>query len=82
MTRPKMFNNATRRLLALAAGGMLPVLSGCDPTIRETLLTGIESATLSLVNAIVAAFFSGLLEEGSTLKGVQALVEQTQHWLA
>ena len=82
MKRPKTFNTMTRRLLALAAGGVLPVLSGCDETVRDTLLTGVESATLSLVNAIVTAFFTGLLEDTAAQKTVQVIIEQTQHWLA
>ena len=43
--------------MALAIGGSAFQLSGCDPAVRSTLLTGLEVTTQSLSSALISAFF-------------------------
>jgi len=46
-----------RTLMAIAIGGSAFQLSGCDPTVRSTLLSGLEATTTTLTNALISAFF-------------------------
>lgn len=43
--------------MALAVGGSAFQLSGCDPAVRDTILTGLETTTQSLSSALISAFF-------------------------
>jgi len=43
--------------MALALGGSVFQLSGCDPAVRDTLLIGLETTTQSLSSALISAFF-------------------------
>jgi hypothetical protein len=60
-----------RRLLRWASvfvvGGSVFQLGSCDPTVRSTLLTGLETTTSALTDTIVSAFFISLQdnEQGS-----------------
>jgi putative exporter of polyketide antibiotics len=47
----------------LAAGSGAFVLSGCDPNVRDTVLSGVEAATTGLFTTAVAAFFQSLQSE-------------------
>jgi hypothetical protein len=49
-----------RTLMALAVGGSAFQLSGCDPAVRSTLLTGLEATTQTLSTALITAFFQTL----------------------
>lgn len=46
--------------MALAIGGSAFQLSGCDPAVRDTLLTGLETTTQSLSSALISAYFLSL----------------------
>jgi len=68
--------NMNRRFLKLATslvvGGSLFQLGSCDPTVRATLLTGLEQTTGTLLNTVNSAFFISLQDDqtqtdGSTL---------------
>jgi hypothetical protein len=48
---------------AVAIGGSAFQLSGCDPLVRQSLLTGLESTTLALTDTLVSAFFLSLADE-------------------
>ncbi len=53
-------NNRSRflRLAAVAAvGGSAFQLSGCDPAVRDVVLTGLETTTLSLTSTLISALF-------------------------
>ena len=61
-------NNRSRflRLMAVAAvGGSAFQLSGCDPAVRGTILTGLETTTASLANTLISAFFISLEDDSS-----------------
>ena len=49
-----------RSMMALAMGGSVFQLSGCDPDVRTALLGGLTSTTNSLADALIAAFFISL----------------------
>jgi hypothetical protein len=49
-------------LLAMSMGGAF-VLGGCDPAVRDTVLSGVQSASTGLVTTFIAAFFESLAAE-------------------
>ncbi len=51
-----------RRLwcLAVAAGGGLFALQGCDPAVRDTVLGGVGTAATSLTGTFIQAFIESL----------------------
>ena len=49
-----------RTLLAMT-GVTMAVLTGCEPTVRETVITGVGSATDGLASTFVTALFQYLL---------------------
>ncbi|MEK6675609.1 MAG: hypothetical protein AABZ47_08150 [Planctomycetota bacterium] len=51
---------------ALAVGGSMFQLSGCDPAVRGALLTGLEETTSSLSGALISAFFISLEDDTGT----------------
>jgi len=55
-----------RTAMALALGGSVFQLSGCDPAVRSTLLDGLETTTSSLSSALISAFFLSLQDNSST----------------
>lgn len=70
-------------LLTGVSGGLF-VLSGCDPTVRDTVLTGVESATTTLVTTFVTAFFESVLSAGDddAVTTVKAIVEHVPEFFA
>ena len=60
MTKRPFCQRLMRAAITLAIGGSALQLSGCDPTVRDTLLTGLESSTQSLSAALISAFFESL----------------------
>jgi hypothetical protein len=71
-------------LLMAASGGGLLVLSGCDPTVRDTMLAGLESATTTLITTFITAFFESVLTAGddSAVTTVRAIAERLPEFLA
>jgi hypothetical protein len=71
-------------LLTAVSGGGLLVLGGCDPTVRDTMLAGLESATTTLVTTLITAFFESVLTAGddSTVTTVKAVVERIPEFFA
>ena len=60
MRKKNVRTRMVRALMAIAVGGSAFQMSGCDPAVRSTLLTGLELTTTSLTNALISAFFLGL----------------------
>jgi hypothetical protein len=71
-------------LLSTISGGGLLVLGGCDPTVRDTVLSGVESATTTLMTTFITAFFETVLapEEEDTVTTVKAVIEQVSEAFA
>ncbi len=71
-------------LLTAVSGGGLFVLSGCDPTVRDTVLAGVESATTTLFTTFITAFFETVLSTGddSTVTTVKAIAERVPEFFA
>ena len=57
-----------RTAMTLAVGGSVFQLSGCDPAVRSTLLSGLQTTTTGLSTALISAFFLNLEDDdgGST----------------
>ena len=66
MARNTLRHRLIRFSYALAIGGSAFQLSGCDPNVRDTLLTGLETTSQSLTNALISAFFLTLQDDGTT----------------
>ena len=70
-------------LMVTASGGGLFVLGGCDPEVRDTMLSGAESAATTLMSTIISAFFQSVLAtEEETATTVKAFIEQIPEFLA
>ena len=71
-------------LLTAVSGGGLFVLSGCDPTVRDTMLAGVQSATTTLVTTFITAFFQSVLTAGDddAVTTVKAIVERVPEFFA
>lgn len=63
MTKKKVRGRFIRLVTALAVGGSAFQLSGCDPAVRGTLVTGLETTTQSLSSALISAFFLTLEDD-------------------
>ena len=66
MRKRNVRTKMVRALMAIAVGGSAFQLSGCDPAVRSTLLSGLEVTTTSLTNALISAFFIGLNDDSGT----------------
>ena len=71
-------------LLSAVSGGGLLVLNGCDPTVRETVLAGVENATTTLLTTFINAFFETVLapEDEGTVTTVKAIAEWVPEFFA
>ncbi|MBI5864263.1 MAG: hypothetical protein HZB38_07130 [Planctomycetes bacterium] len=47
-------------IAALSVGGLPFVMEGCDPTVRDTVLNGVQGASQTLIGTFVDAFFESL----------------------
>lgn len=63
MNKRNFWNRAIRTTTLLAMGGSAFQLSGCDPEVRATLLTGLQQTTTGLTSALVSAFFLSLADD-------------------
>lgn len=70
MARNSLRQRIIRFIAAAAVGGSAFQLSGCDPAVRDTLLTGLESTTQSLGSALISAFFLSLDDDTTTGNGL------------
>jgi len=46
-----------RAMMAIMIGGTAFQTSGCDPNVRSTVLTGLESTATTLTTALIQAYF-------------------------
>jgi len=70
-------------LLSAVSGGGLLVLNGCDTTVRDTVLSGVEGATTTLMTTFIQAFFQSVLtEDEGAATTVKAVVEQVPNFFA
>jgi len=76
--------------LPIIAGGIAVQTGGCDSSVRDTLLTGIQTSLVGFVTAILNALFQSLATGGSNAASgtstsqpvVQAAFDSLKHWLA
>lgn len=66
MTKRSFQQRFLRMAVTLAIGGSAFQLSGCDPAVRATLLTGLEGTTQGLSTALISAFFLSLQDGDGT----------------
>lgn len=69
MTKNNRWRRFIRFAMAVAVGGSAFQLSGCDPAVRSTILSGLQTTTTSLTNTLITAFFLSLDDDG-TLGGL------------
>ena len=69
MNKRSVWNRVKRTTTILAVGGSAFQLSGCDPEVRATLLSGLQSTTAGLANTLVTAYFQTLASDDSTGTG-------------
>lgn len=65
MKHRQLRTRIVKAITALAVGGTALQASGCDPLVRDTLLTGLQATTTSLSSALITAFFISLDDEGT-----------------
>lgn len=72
----RLFNRGRLWLLTASAGGSLFVLEACDPTVRDTVLSGVGSAATGLAGTFIQAFIESLqAEDEETISTVKAITE-------
>lgn len=52
-------------MASAAVGGSALVLQGCDPGVRDTVITGVQDASTGLLTSFVNAFFESLGNKAS-----------------
>jgi hypothetical protein len=70
MVRRKERTRLLRLAMLAAVGGSAFQLSGCDPAVRDTILTGVETTTATLANTLISAFFISLEDDDGTSDGL------------
>ena len=63
MAKRNLKTRLTRFAMAVAVGGTAFQLSGCDPTVRQAVLTGLEATTATLSTTLITAFFISLEDD-------------------
>jgi hypothetical protein len=72
----RLFNRSRLWLLTVATAGGLFVLQGCDPTVRDTVLTGVGTAATSLTSTFIQAFIQSLqAQDEQTATTVRAVLD-------
>ncbi len=66
MTTKNWRYRLVRIVAAVAVGGSAFQLSGCDPAVRSSLLTGLEATTQSLSQTLIGAFFISLEDDSDS----------------
>ena len=68
-------------LLAIASGATAYQLSGCDPAVRDSVFSGLQSATVGLVTTFVNALFLAIQPSTETATTTKAVIESLQTWI-
>ncbi len=63
MAGPELKRRLVKLGLSLVVGGTVFQLGSCDPTVRATLLAGLEQTTGTLLNTVNSAFFISLQDD-------------------
>lgn len=81
MRLSKILAKCNRKVLLMVAAGafVAQIGAGCQPTIRDQLLVGIEASLAGLVNTFLQAFFQTLQSSGATAS--QPVVQAILHHL-
>ncbi len=66
MTTRSFRKRCLKTAMALAMGGSAFQLSGCDPDVRQTVISGLQSTTIGLSAALITAFFQTLDDDAAT----------------
>ena len=56
----------SKLLLPLMAGGIALQLGGCDPTVKDAILSGVQTSLTGLVTTVIGAVFTSLQDAGSS----------------
>lgn len=56
----------SKLIVPLMAGGIALQLGGCDPDVRTSILSGIQSSLTGLVNTVIGAVFTSLENAGDS----------------
>ena len=67
MVKRSVRQRVQRAMLAVLIGGSTLILGDCDPTVRQTLLTGLEATTSTLAQTFITAYFISLQEDEDDL---------------
>ncbi len=73
----RLMQSVCRVVLVLALGSVF-ALDGCDPTIKATVLSGVEDAATGLATTFIQAFFQKLAEDDT---GTATVTTTTMRWL-
>ncbi len=75
--RRKSWMLITKRWAPLVMGGMALQfnLGGCDPEVRDAVLTGLQSTLSTLLTTVVQAFFLSLQDAGTTSQPVVQVIQ-------
>lgn len=60
----RLLNHGRAMLVSASVGGSILVLSGCDPAVRDTVLTGVGTAATGLASTFIQAFIESLQQQG------------------
>ncbi|MBU0716628.1 MAG: hypothetical protein KJ749_00125 [Planctomycetes bacterium] len=66
MSKRSRWVRFTRFTMAAAVGGTVFGLSGCDPAVRTTVLTGLETTTQSLAQTLITAWFLSMDDDSGS----------------
>ncbi len=70
MNRKTPWQRFIKLATAVAVGGSAFQISGCDPAVRDVVLTGLETTTSTLTQTLISAFFISLEDGSSTTQGL------------
>ncbi len=75
---------SAKRWAPLVAGGFALQLSfsGCDPEVRDTLLSGFQASLTGVLSSLISAFFLAIdgSDSDTTQQVVKAIVDVAQTW--
>jgi len=66
MAKRSLRQRILKTTAAVLIGGSVFQLGGCDPTVRSTLLTGLETTASTLAQTFITAFFVSLDDDADT----------------
>lgn len=80
MSQFSWFQRTVLRVMVLVAGGVF-ALDGCDPTVKSTVLGGLETASTGLATTFIQALFVKLqsTDTGTTTTSGSTTLLPTTH---